>query len=102
MRNVQISPVRFKELRGTIGIGPRALARTIGSSSQQIWRLDTGRPTSFDFLARLVRIFDVDPVADIIADDEQRKTFVRWYVATHINPPRQDALQPRKESRHDQ
>jgi predicted transcriptional regulator len=76
MRQIQVSPERFKKLRENRGLSARALARLLDTSTQQIWRLDSGRFTSINFLMRLVPVFGEDAVADTIVDQGQRARFV--------------------------
>ncbi|MER6825264.1 helix-turn-helix transcriptional regulator [Streptosporangium sp. NPDC000563] len=76
MRQIRVSPERFRQLRENVGMSARALARLIGTSPQQIWRLDSGRSTSINFLVRLVPVFSEDSVADAIVDQGQRARFV--------------------------
>ncbi|GIH63979.1 hypothetical protein [Microbispora siamensis] len=81
MNGVRIAPARFKSMLEEKGFNPHALAREIGSTSYQMWRLMSDRhTTSFRFLARLVPVFDLPSVVDIIADEDQAEAFTWWYI----------------------
>ncbi|GAA3443266.1 helix-turn-helix transcriptional regulator [Planomonospora venezuelensis] len=77
MKNIKVSPERFKQIRVEKGVSAYALARMIGSSSAQMWRIDSGRfTTSTLFLQRLVPVFGEEAVASLLVDDDQREHFL--------------------------
>ncbi|MEN3538828.1 helix-turn-helix transcriptional regulator [Microbispora sp. ZYX-F-249] len=83
MKGILVSADRFKEICDEKGMSRYALARLIGSTDYQMWRLSNGKPTSFRFLERLVPVFSLSDIADIIADQDKSDAFTFWYVATH-------------------
>jgi transcriptional regulator with XRE-family HTH domain len=84
MNGVKVSPERFKSMREEKGMTARDLAREIGSTGYQMWRLASDRhTTSFRFLDRLVPVFGLQAVVEIIADEGQREAFTLWHTATH-------------------
>ncbi|GGQ11297.1 hypothetical protein [Streptosporangium pseudovulgare] len=84
MNGVKVSPERFTTMLEKHDINGHALARKIGSTSYQMWRLKSGSHlTSFRFLDRLVPVFGLSAVADIIADEEQGEAFTFWHIYTH-------------------
>jgi len=80
MNGIKVSPERFDALLRKGGITRYRLAGMIGSHPYQLWRLRSGKhTTSFRYLARLIPVFGLLPVADIIDDEDQRMAFLSWY-----------------------
>jgi len=80
MNGIKVSPERFDALLRKGGITRYRLAGMIGSHPYQLWRLRSGKhTTSFRYLARLIPVFGLLPVADIIDDEAQRMAFLSWY-----------------------
>ncbi|MGV9532447.1 helix-turn-helix domain-containing protein [Streptosporangium sandarakinum] len=97
MNQIRLSPERFKALRDERGISLYALARLMGTQDSWLWRLSNGKTTSFKFLDRMVPVFGLTAVSEIIADPEQSEAFVFWHIANHT-PPRRTARKTPSES----
>jgi transcriptional regulator with XRE-family HTH domain len=83
MNKIRVDPDRFKAMLAENGITKYALARKLGSTDYQLWRLMSGKhTTSFRYLARLVPVLGLEAVAGIIADQEQREAFIWWFPAS--------------------
>ncbi|GAA1690425.1 hypothetical protein GCM10009733_103280 [Nonomuraea maheshkhaliensis] len=74
------------------GVTAYRLAGMIDSTHYQIYRLTHGQSTSFGYLARLVPVFGLVAVANIITDQETRKAFIYWCPM----PERPKSKSPRK------
>ncbi|MFG2072916.1 helix-turn-helix domain-containing protein [Nonomuraea maritima] len=84
MNGVKVSNERFKTMLAEKGITRYALAPQIGSTQYQMYRLASGgQTTSFRFLEKLVPVFGLSAVADIVDDEQQREAFTLWHIATH-------------------
>jgi hypothetical protein len=84
MNGVKVSSERFKSLLEEKGINGHVLARQIDSTDYQMYRIKCGRyTTSFRFLDKLVPVFGLQAVCDIIADEGQSEAFMLSYIHNH-------------------
>lgn len=77
MYKIEIDSPKFKQLIADSGLSANGLAKLINSNTVQMWRLTCGRyTTSTAFLYRLVPVFGLKQVADLITNPTQRSAFL--------------------------
>lgn len=88
MNGIRIRGAALRELRHQKRLSGAKLGQQVGRTNMQVYRVEKEESkTSFEFLDRLVPLFGADKVADLIVDEDQRRTFLAAHLTTTGSRP---------------
>lgn len=76
MNGVLIRKEGLPRLRYARRLSSKRLSELVGYTHRQVSRVENGFPTSFRFLDKLVPVFGVQAVADLIEDEQTKALFL--------------------------
>jgi len=82
VNGIRIRGAGLRTLRHQKRLSGAALGSQTDRTVTQIYRVEGGSPTSLEFLDKLVPVFGVERVADLIENDDQRGTFLAAHLTS--------------------